>query len=160
MTPLTPTPLHCKVCTKPLAGQQRLYCGRSCKRRAYLVQRKLREAQALADEVDSGKLVYFAEAVCADKLTYVGEVNTRLERDPTTDDIGVTRTSDTITIVVPPGTTAAQVAAHPEVAPYIATVAPTLTTPPQPSLLRRSYAYIQLLAHTLYHIFDGWRTRK
>ena len=112
----------------------------------------------MADEVDSGKLVYFAEAICADKLPYVGEVTTRL--DSTCDTIRVTRTGDSITIVVPPGTTAAQVAAHPEVAPYIATVAPTLTTPPQPSLLRRSYAYIQLLAHTLYHIFDGWRTRK
>lgn len=36
-------PLHCKVCAKLLRGQQRLYCGRPCKRRAYLVQRKLRD---------------------------------------------------------------------------------------------------------------------
>ena len=152
------TPLHCKVCAKPLRGQQRLYCGRPCKRRAYAAKQKLREAQELADEVDSGKLVYFAEAICADKLPYVGEVTTRL--DSTCDTIRVTRTGDSITIVVPPGTTAAQVAAHPEVAPYIATVAPTLTTPPQPSLLRRCYTYVELLGHTLYHIFDGWRTRK
>lgn len=142
MTTPTPTPLHCKVCAKSLRGQQRLYCGRPCKRRAYLVQRKLREAQGLADAVDKGvgydPLVFdrrWAAHVCAD-------------------------TDGSITTVVPPGTTAAQVAAYPEVTPYIATEAPTLTTPPQPSLLRRCYAYIQLLAHTLYHIFDGWRTRK
>ena len=36
---------------------------------------------------------------------------------------------------------------------------PLPTTPPQPSLLRRLYAYIQLLGHTLYHVFDGWRIK-
>ena len=37
----------------------------------------------------------------------------------------------------------------------------TLTSPQpsQPSLPRRLYAYIQLLGHTLYHVFDGWRTK-
>ena len=97
MTPLTPTPLHCKVCTKPLRGQQRFYCGRPCKRRAYSAQRKLREAQELADKMEA--------------QYYIDRQRDEAEVQP-------------------------------------------------PSLLRRSYAYIQLLAHTLYHIFDGWRTRK
>lgn len=151
------TPLHCKVCAKPLRGQQRLYCGRPCKRRAYAAKQKLREARELADEVDSGKLVYFAEAICADKLPYVGEVTTRL--DSTCDTIRVTRTGDSITIVVPPDTTAAQIAAHPDVAPRIAPTALTPPQPSQPSLPHRLYAYIQLLGHTLYHVFDGWRIK-
>jgi hypothetical protein len=155
------TPLRCKVCAKPLYGQQRLYCSRPCKRRAYAAKQKLREAQQLADAVDNSKLVPTAEAICDGKLTYVGEVNTRLslEFSADTDDISVTRTGDTITIVVPPNTTAADVAAHPDIAPYVAPVAPTLSTPPQPSLPRRLCAYIQLLGHTLYHVFDGWRTK-
>ena len=107
--------------------------------------------------VDSGKLVYFAEAICADKLPYVGEVTTRL--DSTCDTIHVTRTGDSIIVVVPPDTTAAQIAAHPDIAPYMAPTTLTLPTPKQPSLLRRLYAYIQLLGHTLYHVFDGWRTK-
>ena len=49
------TPLHCKVCAKPLRGQQRLYCGRPCKRRAYAAKQKLREARELADVVEAGK---------------------------------------------------------------------------------------------------------
>ena len=151
------TPLHCKVCAKPLRGQQRLYCGRPCKRRAYAAKQKLREAQELADMVDSGKLVYFAEAICADKLPYVGEVTTRL--DSTCDTIHVTRTGDTITIVVPPNTTAAQIAAHPDVAPHIAPTGIITPTSKPPSLPHRLYAYIQLLGHTLYHVFDGWRTK-
>lgn len=159
MTPLTPTPLHCKVCAKPLRDQQRLYCGRPCKRRAYLVQRKLREAQGLADMVDSGKLVCFAETICVDKLPYVGEVTTRL--DSTCDTIHITRTGGSITVVVPPNTTASAVTAA--VAAYLSPPDPVTPTSPQPSRpprLRRCYAYIQLLAHTLYHIFDGWRTHK
>ena len=142
MTTPTPTPLHCKVCAKPLRGQQRLYCGRPCKRRAYLAQRKLREAQNTLTEME--KLLAHTESL-GERLL-VG--------------IDVTRTSDSITVTISPGTTATQVAAHPEIAPYIAPVAPTQPSTTQPSLLRRSYAYIQLLAHTLYHIFDGWRTRK
>lgn len=132
MTTPTPTPLHCKVCAKLLRGQQRLYCGRPCKRRAYLVQRKLREAQELANRVDKGS--------------------------HTVPGVGVIRTGDSISVTIPPGTTTAQVAAHPEIAPYIAPTAPTL--PSSKPLLHRCYAYIQLLAYTLYHIFDGWRTRK
>lgn len=151
------TPLHCKVCAKSLHGQQRLYCGRPCKRRAYAAKQKLRETQELADVVDSGKLVYFAEAICADKLPYVGEVTTRL--DSAYDTIHVTRTGDSITIVIPPNTTAAQVTAHPDVAPYIAPTGITTPTSKHPSLSRRLYAYIQLLGHTLYHVFDGWRTK-
>ena len=156
------TPLHCKVCAKPLHGQQRLYCGRPCKRRAYAAKQKLQEAQELADVVDSGKLVPTAEAICDGELTYVGEVNTRLslEFSADTDDISITCTGDTITIVVPPNTTAADVAAHPDIAPYIAPAPLTLSTPPQPSLPRRLCAYIQLLGHTLYHVFDGWRTKR
>ena len=111
------TPLHCKVCAKPLRGQQRLYCGRPCKRRAYLAQRKLREAQGLADAVEMKTTQY-------DK----GSVSV---------------------ITFPVSMTVEQVV----------DLDPLPTTPPQPSLLRRCYAYIQLLAHTLYHIFDGWRTR-
>lgn len=93
------TPLHCKVCAKPLYGQQRLYCGRPCKRRAYAAKQKLREAQQLADAVDNSKLVPTAEAICDGKLTYVGEVNTRLSLD-----FSITRTGDTITISIPPNT--------------------------------------------------------
>mgnify|MGYP001348415298 CR=1 FL=1 len=155
------TPLHCKVCAKSLHGQQRLYCGRPCKRRAYAAKQKLREAQELADVVDSGKLVPTAEAICDGKLTYVSEVNTRLnlEFSADTDDLSITRTGDTITIVVPPNTTATDVATHPAITPYIASTALTLPTPKQLSLLRRAYIYIQLLGHTLYHVFDGWRTK-
>ena len=155
------TPLHCKVCAKSLHGQQRLYCGRPCKRRAYAAKQKLREAQELVDVVDSGKLVPTAEAICDGKLTYVSEVNTRLnlEFSADTDDLSITRTGDTITIVVPPNTTAADVAAHPDIVPYIAHATLTLPTPKHPSLPRRLYIYIQLLGHTLYHVFDGWRTK-
>jgi len=35
----------------------------------------------------------------------------------------------------------------------------TAPTSKHPSLPRRLYAYIQLLGHTLYHVFDGWRTK-
>ena len=117
MTTPTPTPLHCKVCAKPLIGQQRLYCGRPCKRRAYLAQRKLREAQALADAVEVKTTQY-------DK----GSVSV---------------------ITFPVSMTVEQVV----------DLDPLPTTPPQPSLLRRCYTYVELLGHTLYHIFDGWRTR-
>ncbi|TXH42611.1 MAG: hypothetical protein E6Q97_35445 [Desulfurellales bacterium] len=140
------TPLHCKVCAKSLHGQQRLYCGRPCKRRAYAAKQKLREAQELADVVDVGY----------DPLVY----DRRWVEQISAYDIGVTQADDSITIVVPPNTTAAQIAAHPDVAPHIAPTALTTLTSPQPSILRRAYVYIQLLSHTLYHIFDGWRTRK
>lgn len=152
MTAPTPTPLHCKVCAKPLRGQQRLYCGRPCKRRAYLAQRKLREAQELADRVGIGVFpVSTPEAMLLDGILEPSV-------DKSCDRISVTRTGDSISVTIPPGTTAAQVVAHPEIAPYIA---PTALTPPSSKpLLRRCCAYIQLLAHTLYHIFDGWRTRK
>lgn len=123
MTPLTPTPLHCKVCTKPLAGQQRLYCGRPCKRRAYLVQRKLREAQALADEVDKVSV----------STTMYDKGSVSVVAFPTGVKIEHVVNLDPVTL--------------------------TPQQPQQPSLPRRLYAYIQLLGHTLYHVFDGWRTK-
>lgn len=133
MTTSTPTPLHCKVCAKPLTGQQRLYCDRPCKRRAYLVQRKLREAQTLADDVEKG--------VGYDPLVFdrrwVAEAAQVIVHKPQPPGIEVIREGyDPIEYTTLP-----------------------LTTPPQPPLLRRCYAYIQLLAHTLYHIFDGWRVK-
>ena len=89
------TPLHCKVCAKPLRGQQRLYCGRPCKRRAYAAKQKLREAQVLAEQVEA---------------QYHADRQWDEAQQPT-------------------------------------------------SPARRLYAYIQLLGHTLYHVFDGWRTK-
>ena len=90
------TPLHCKVCAKSLHGQQRLYCGRPCKRRAYAAKQKLREAQQLAEQVEA-----------------------QYHADRQRDKVEAQSTSPT----------------------------------------RRLYAYIQLLGHTLYHVFDGWRTK-
>ena len=130
------TPLHCKVCAKPLHGQQRLYCGRPCKRRAYAAKQKLREAQQLADVVEVGY----------DPLVYDRQWAAQVR-----DAVTCVRDTDALT--------AADVAAHPDIAPYAAPAAPTLSTLPQPSLPRRLYAYIQLLGHTLYHVFDGWRTK-
>ena len=92
------TPLHCKVCAKPLHGQQRLYCGRPCKRRAYAAKQKLREAQRLAERVEA-----------------------QYHADRQRDDVEIQQ--------------------------------------PTSSPIRRLYAYIQLLGHTLYHVFDGWRTK-
>lgn len=161
------TPLHCKVCAKSLHGQQRLYCGRPCKRRAYAAKQKLREAQELADVVDAHRA-----SVCVDDVSCVN----------------VTQTGDCITVMVPPGTTASTVTAAVEAhrntpKPPQVWTSTTLTealkagstqekmellkeagiltapTPKQPSLPRRLYAYIQLLGHTLYHVFDGWRTK-
>ena len=111
------TPLHCKVCAKPLHGQQRLYCGRPCKRRAYAAKQKLREAQELADAVDVKTTTYDKGSVSV--ITF--PVSMTVE--------------------------------------HIVNLDPIAPTPKQPSLLRRLYAYIQLLGHTLYHVFDGWRTK-
>lgn len=146
------TPLHCKVCAKPLHGQQRLYCGRPCKRRAYAAKQKLREAQELAEQVEAHRVSVYVDDVSCVNVTQIG---------------------DSITVIVPPGTTAstvsAAVAAHlsaqieviregfDPVEQDISVI--TAPTPKQPSLLRRLYAYIQLLGHTLYHVFDGWRTK-
>ena len=130
------TPLHCKVCAKPLHGQQRLYCGRPCKRRAYAAKQKLREARELADAVEAHHA-----SVCVDDVSCVN----------------VTQIGDRITVIVPPGTTASTVTAAVEA--HRNAPDPKLPTLPQPSLLRRLYAYIQLLGHTLYHVFDGWRTK-
>lgn len=92
------TPLRCKVCAKPLYGQQRLYCGRPCKRRAYAAKQKLREAQELAERVEA-----------------------QYHSDRQRDEVEVQQ--------------------------------------PTSSPTRRLCAYIQLLGHTLYHVFDGWRTK-
>lgn len=160
------TPLHCKVCAKPLHGQQRLYCGRPCKRRAYAAKQKLREAQELADVVEAHRA-----SVCVDDVSCVN----------------VTQTGDYITVIVPPGTTASTVTAAVEAHRNAPTGKPHSVPKPQPpqieviregfdpverdisviaaptskqpSLPRRLYAYIQLLGHTLYHVFDGWRTK-
>jgi hypothetical protein len=110
------TPLHCKVCAKPLHGQQRLYCGRPCKRRAYAAKQKLREAQELADVVD------------------------KVSVSTTMYDKG-----------------SASVVAFPTGAKIEHIV--NLDPVSQPSLPHRLCAYIQLLGHTLYHVFDGWRTK-
>lgn len=130
------TPLRCKVCAKPLHGQQRFYCGRPCKRRAYAAKQKLREAQELAEQVEAHRV-----SVCVDDVSCVN----------------VTQTGDSITVIVPPGTTASTVTAAVEA--HFNAPNPKLPTLPQPSLPRRLYAYIQLLGHTLYHVFDGWRTK-
>ena len=158
------TPLHCKVCAKSLHGQQRLYCGRPCKRRAYAAKQKLREAQELAEKVEAHRA-----SVCVDDVSC----------------INVTQTGDSITIIVPPGTTASTVNAAVEAhrnaptgrsvpkppPPQIEVIREgfnpierdisviTAPTPTQPSLPHRLYAYTQLLGHTLYHVFDGWRTK-
>ena len=120
MTTPAPTLLHCKVCAKLLRGQQRLYCSRPCKRRAYLAQRKLQEAQELADAVDK-----------------VSVSTTMYDKE-------------SVSVVAFP--TGVKIE-------HVVNLDPVTLTPPQPSLPRRLYAYIQLLGHTLYHVFDGWRTK-
>ena len=117
------TPLHCKVCAKPLRGQQRLYCGRPCKRRAYAAKQKLQEAQELADVVDKVSV----------STTMYDKGSVSVVAFPTSVKIEHVVNLDPVTLTPP--------------------------QPSQPSLPHRLYAYIQLLGHTLYHVFDGWRTK-